>query len=298
MSTATGASISEALRLVRELISSYRSDESMSLADQRASMDAAPQPLPDGVRVEEVTAGGVPGRVLTPCDAMPGRSLLFLHGGGYRAGSSRSHLRLAGLIASATRAMCLSVDYRLAPEHPHPAAIEDAVTAFQWLQERSGVPTLVCGDSAGGGLALALLVHLRDRGADLPAGAALLAPWLDLTCSGASFTELAAEDVMLDGEALRASAAEYAGNRTLDPAVSPLFADLTGLPAICVQVGGADLLRDDAVRLAARAASAGVDITLEVAPGLPHVYHAFAGLLPDADAAIERIGGWLDRVLG
>lgn len=284
--------------MVRELIVSFHSDVEVSLADVRKAMDESPQPLPDGIGVEEVDLGSVAGLLLTPPRTAPGRTMLFLHGGGYRAGSPRSHLRLAGLIAAATRASSLSIDYRLAPEHPCPAAIEDAAVAYRWLQERSGTPSLVCGDSAGGGLALALLAHLRDTGEELPGGAALLAPWVDLTCSGTSFTDPGVEDVMLDGDGLRASAAEYAGGRALeDSAVSPLFADLRGLPPLLVQVGGADLLRDDAVRLAGRAAAAGVGVTLEVEPELPHVYHVFAGLLPDANAAIERIGSWLERVV-
>ena len=254
-------------------------------------MDATPQPLPDGVRVEVLDAIGVAGRLLLPPDAVPDRTVLFLHGGGYRVGSSQSHLRLAALIAGTTRAACLSVDYRLAPEHPCPAALDDAEAGYHWFRDRSGAPALVCGDSAGGGLALALLIRLRDRGEEMPAGAALLAPWLDLTCGGPSFTDLAGEDLMLDGPSLRDSARQYAGSLSLeDPMVSPLFADLAGLPPLLLQVGGADLLRDDSVRAAAKAATAGVGITLEVAPGLPHVYQGFAGLLPDADAAIGRVG--------
>lgn len=262
-------------------------------------MDSHPQPLPPGTAVEAVKAGGVTCEWLTHERAVPGRAILFLHGGGYQTGSPRSHRRLAALVAASWQASCLTVDYRLAPEHPCPAAVEDTIAAYLWLLAH-GTPAdtvVMAGDSAGAGLVVATLLALKARSAPRPAAAALLAPWVDLELSGDSMRTCRETDFILTEDHLRAAAAAYAGSRRLDdPLVSPLKGDLTGLPPLLAQVGDADLLLDDAVRLVARARGAGVDATLDVWPGMPHVFQAFAGLLPDADAAVDEIGDWLRAV--
>jgi acetyl esterase/lipase len=290
--------MAKGIDVVRELVTANRGAEPPSLADARAAMDAHPQPVPDGTTVVAVDAGGVPGEWLRRPDGVPGRVVLFLHGGGYVTGSRRSHRRLAAMIGQAGAADVLSIDYRLAPEHPCPAGLDDALAAYGWLRSQGLADIVLAGDSAGGGLALATALEARHRSLAVPAALVLLAPWLDLTLAGASVTSRAADDFMLDAAELRLSAAAYAGALPLDdPRVSPLGADLTGLPPVLVQVGDADLLLDDAVRIAERARGAGVDISLDVAAQMPHVYQAFAGLVPQADAAIARIGEWLEEVL-
>lgn len=263
--------------------------EPLTRAERRAQMDSFPQPLPGGVRLL--------GELLTVDDARPDVVVLYLHGGGYEIGSPRSHRRLAAMVCRSARADGLLVDYRLAPEDPCPAAVDDAVDACRHLQ-RDGRRVIIAGDSAGGGLALATLLVLRYAGDPLPAAAVLLAPWVDLTCSGPSMRTRADRDFILDEAGLRAAAASYAGDRPLDdPVVSPLFADLSGLPPLLVEVGDDDMLLDDATRLAERSVAAGVDTTLEVVPEMPHVFHAFDVLLPEAATAFDRIAQWLDRLL-
>lgn len=285
---------SSSLEVVRAILEAAASDAPASLDEVRARMESYPQPLPDGTTMEPVDVGGVPAELLRTRGAVSGRAVLFLHGGGYRTGSPRSHRRLAALIGASARADVLNVEYGLAPEHPCPAGLDDAITAYEWLRWSGAADVILAGDSAGGGLALAVLLALRDAGAPLPAGAVLMAPWLDLTLSGSSVESLADVDLMLSADSLRDAAASYAAELPLeDPRVSPLFGRLEGLPPMLVQVGGVDILRDDSVRLAERA-----PVTLEVEADLPHVYQGFAGILPEADRAIERIGAWIEEVVG
>jgi epsilon-lactone hydrolase len=253
-------------------------------------------PLPDDVRVSEMNAGGVPAHWLTAPGADAGRVLLFLHGGGFELGSVRSDGELAARLGRASGMRVLFPEYRLAPEHPFPAAIDDALAAWRWLrtdQEVSASSIAVAGDSAGGGLAVALLVASRDAGEALPAAAALMSPTVDLTSSGDSMTERAAQDPVSTPAMLRRFAAEYlAGADPKTPLASPLFASLSGLPPLLIQVGTADVLLSDAERLAAAAAEAGVDVMLEIGEGLPHVYQLLLGT-PEAAEATERIGKFL-----
>jgi epsilon-lactone hydrolase len=259
-------------------------------------------PVPDDVQVTDVDAGGVPAHWLTAPGTDPGRVLLFLHGGGYELGSVRSDGELAARLGRASGMRVLFPEYRLAPEHPFPAAIDDALTAWHWLradQDLSAASIAVAGDSAGGGLATALLVATRDAGQPLPAAAVLMSPTVDLTSSGASMTERADQDPISTPAMLRQFAADYlAGADPKTPLASPLFASLAGLPPLLIQVGTADLLLSDAERLAAAADQAGVDVTLEIGEGLPHVYQLLLGT-PEAAEATEQIGKFLRaRVLG
>jgi epsilon-lactone hydrolase len=253
-------------------------------------------PVPDDVLVTEVTAGGIPAHWLAAPGADTGRVLLFLHGGGYELGSLRSDGELAARLGRASGMRVLFPEYRLAPEHPFPAAIDDVLAAWRWLradQDLGASSMAVAGDSAGGGLAVALLVALRDAGEALPAAATLMSPTVDLTSSGASMTERVDQDPFSTPALLRQLASGYlAGADPKTPLASPLFASLAGLPPLLIQVGTADLLLSDSERLAAAAADAGVDVTLEIGEGLPHVYPILLGT-PEAAEATERIGQFL-----
>jgi monoterpene epsilon-lactone hydrolase len=253
-------------------------------------------PVPDDVLVTDVIAGGVPAHWLTAPGTDPGRVLLFLHGGGFELGSVRSDGELAARLGRAAGMRVLFPEYRLAPEHPFPAALDDVLAAWHWLRTDQGLSAAslaVAGDSAGGGLAVALLVATRDAGEELPAAAVLMSPTVDLTSSGASMTERADQDPISTPAMLRQFAADYlAGADPKTPLASPLFASLTGLPPLLIQVGTADLLLSDSERLAAAATHAGVDVTLQIGEGLPHVYQLLLGT-PEAAQATEQIGKFL-----
>jgi monoterpene epsilon-lactone hydrolase len=253
-------------------------------------------PVPDDVQVSDVTAGGVPAHWLTPPGADAGRVLLFLHGGGFELGSVRSDGELAARLGRASGMRVLFPEYRLAPEHPFPAAIDDVLAAWRWLCTDQGLSPgslAVSGDSAGGGLAVSLLVATRDAGEALPAAAVLMSPTVDLTSSGASMTERAGQDPVSTPAMLRQFAADYlAGADPRTPLASPLFAALAGLPPLLIQVGTADVLLSDSERLAAAATAAGVDVTLQVGEGLPHVYQITPGT-PEAVQAVEQSGKFL-----
>ena len=269
-----------------------------TLAERRANFTPAgrPHPIPDDVVVTEVAAGGVPAHWLAAPGTDPGRVLLFLHGGGFQFGSLRSDGELAARLGRASGTRVLFPEYRLAPEHPFPAAIDDVLAAWRWLradQDLAARSMAVVGDSAGGGLAVALLVALRDAGEPVPAAAVLMSPTVDLTSSGASMTERADQDPVSTPEMLRQFASDYlAGADPRTPLASPLFAALAGLPPLLVQVGTADLLLSDSERLATAAADAGVDVTLQIGDGLPHVYQLQVGT-PEAAQATEQTGKFL-----
>jgi monoterpene epsilon-lactone hydrolase len=268
------------------------------LDERRATFAPAGRlhPVPDDVLVTEVTAGGVPAHWLDAPGADTGRVLLFLHGGGYEFGSLRSDGELAARLGRASGMRVLFPEYRLAPEHPFPAAIDDVLAASRWLRTDQGLDPgslAVAGASAGGGLAVALLVATRDAGEAVPAAAVLMSPTVDLTSSGASMTERVDQDPISTPALLRQLASDYlAGADPTTPLASPLFASLAGLPPLLVQVGTADLLLSDAERLAEAAAEAGVDVTLEVGEGLPHVYPIMLGT-PEAAEATEQSGTFL-----
>jgi epsilon-lactone hydrolase len=290
---------------MRELIEGFRDQRRSAassapppLAERRAAFLPAGRfvPVPGDVLVEEVSAGGVPAHWLTAPGADPGRVLLFLHGGGFQLGSLRSDGELAARLGRASGMRVLFPEYRLAPEHPFPAAVDDVLAAWHWLRagrQLSAGSIAVAGDSAGGGLAVALLVAARDASEDRPAAAVLMSPTVDLTGSGDSMTDRVDQDPFSTPAMLRQFAADYlAGADPATPLASPLFASLTGLPPLLIQVGTADLLLSDAERLAAAAAEAGAEVSLEVGAGLPHVYQLLLGT-PEAAAATGRIGQFL-----
>jgi epsilon-lactone hydrolase len=289
------AMASEELRTVRDMLSAVDLDR-LTVTERRAATESIASQPPRGTSVDQVDAGGVPAEWVVAAGAGSDRVVLYLHGGAYQIGSPATLRHMVGLLSGAARARVLSVDYRLAPEHPFPAAVDDAVTAYRWLLAAGTDPAVIAlaGDSAGGGLALGTLVALRDAGEPMPAAAVVLSPWTDLALTGASLRTRAAVDVMIKPAGMAETAAAYlAGQDPRHPYASPLYADLHGLPPVLIHVGDAEVILDDSTRFAARARDHGVDVTLEVWDEMPHVWHAFAGLLPEADQAIERIGGWL-----
>ena len=269
-----------------------------TVAQERAGFAPAGtvHPLPGDVVVTEVTAGGVPAHWLDAPGADARRVLVFLHGGGFQFGSLASDGELAARLGRAGGMRVLFPEYRLAPEHPFPAAIDDVLAVWHWLREDQGTHArsiAVAGDSAGGGLAVALLVATRDAREALPAAAVLMSPTVDLTGSGTSMTDRVDQDPISTPALLSRLASDYLdGADPRTPLASPLFASLSGLPPILVQVGTADLLFSDAERLALAASDAGVDVRLEIGEGLPHVYQLMLGT-PEAAEATSRIGRFL-----
>jgi acetyl esterase/lipase len=274
-----------------------------SLADERAAMEAMADvgALADGVDVEAADAGGVGAEWIRPASARTDRQFVYYHGGGYALGSLHSHRNFLSHLATACRAPILSVDYGLAPEHPFPAGLDDGVSALGWAidQAGAGVKTIIGGDSAGGGLTLAVLLKVRDGGGTLPDATALFSPWTDLTASGDSITSRADADPMLSADSFDEGVARYLQGAVepADPLASPLFGDHAGLPPTYISVGDAEIILDDSTRLATRMGDAGVDVKIVVADEMFHVYPALAGVMPESDEAIADIANWLDATL-
>ena len=260
---------------------------------------AAAYPMPDGVKVTSAVVAGRPVEVIEPSACVAGRTVLYLHGGGYVLGSPATVRALAARVATAAQATAHTIDYRLAPEHPYPAATADVVAAYEDLVNQAHDPACmaVAGDSAGGGLVVSALVAIRDRGLPLPAAAVCISPWVDLTLSSAS-VQSSPGDPECQPAFLGVMAAYYlAGQQADAPQASPLYADLAGLPPFLIQVGQVEGLLDDSVGLAERLTAAGVSVMLEQWDGMIHVWHRYAPRLAEAVEAIDRIGLWLDERL-
>lgn len=274
------------------------------LAERRSAIDglAALLGTAVGTSTEDVDADGVPARWVHPERSNgDGRAVLWLHGGGYNIGSRDSHTPAASHLAAALGAPVLVADYRLAPEHPHPAALEDATTVWRWLTGSGWAADAlgVAGDSAGGGLALALAVTLRDAGDAAPGALALLCPWVDLTGASTIDPDRAAADIVLSADLLEAWAATYADATPLtDPAISPIGADLHGLPPMLIHAGGRDILCDQAMALATAAERAGGTVDLVVDDDMIHAWHIFAGAFPEAGDSLGDVAAWLGQRLG
>jgi acetyl esterase/lipase len=229
------------------------------------------------------------------------RVILYLHGGAYFLPYVNSHRDIAARLGRIAQMRALLVDYRLAPEDPYPAALQDATAAYQWLLTEGYQPIdiAICGDSSGGGLALAVLLRLRDMDITFPAAVVCICPWTDLNGSGASMVSNANVDFINHPVHMKTNARYYAGDHDLNnPYISPLFADLTSIPPLLIQAASRDVLLDDATQLAERARSVGVDVTLQVWPGMMHIFQLGAGFVPEARKAVENIAGFLRQHVG
>ena len=275
-----GSGVNEQRRLLRELVSA--------------------QPLPAEVTVTAAALGGVPTAEITVDGIEPRHVVLYFHGGVYVIGDAFLAAELASQVGRRTQAKVISVDYRLAPEHPYPAAVDDALAAYEALLQTGIAPSDIAfaGESAGGGLAIATMFNARDHGLPLPAAAFLMSPYVDLTLAGTTMQTKSEVDPLLSRELLEPRVADYiSGQDAASGLISPLFADLSGLPPLIIQAGTHEVLLDDAVRLAGQAATSDVEVTLDVTPGVPHVFQAYHAILDEAAAALDRAGQFLSAHL-
>lgn len=281
--------------MYRRGIGSFLQEPDAPLDERRAAMERVDKlPRPRRVEYTDTEIGDIPAIVATPTKVPVERHVLYLHGGGYVVGSAKTHIAMCARLAKRARAEATAIDYRLAPENPYPAAIDDCVAAYTALIERVDPRSVtIAGDSAGGGAALATLCALRDAGAPLPAAAYLISPWTDLTGSGDSVRTLADVDPMIDASWLTDVGREYAGVLPLDHhGVSPLFADLSGLPPMLVQVGSDEVLLSDSTRLVERVRAAGGSIDLDVHPGMWHVFQMMPGM-PEATTSLTEAAAYI-----
>jgi acetyl esterase/lipase len=258
------------------------------------------QPLPPDVTVTAAALGGVPTAEITIDGIEPRHVVLYFHGGVYVLGDAFQAAGLASQVGRRTRAKVISVDYRLAPEHPYPAAVDDALAAYEALLGNGTAPSdiVFAGESAGGGLAVATLVNARDHGLSLPAAAFVMSPYADLTLAGATMDAKREVDVLMSRENLQSRVSDYtSGHDAALGLISPVFADLSGLPPLIIQAGTHEVLLDDAVRLARQAAIADVEVTLDVTPRVPHVFQSFSAILDEGAAALDRAGQFLSAHL-
>jgi monoterpene epsilon-lactone hydrolase len=272
------------------------------VAAQRRSLRAAvsAQPLPADVTVTAAALGGIPTAEITVDRIEPRHVVLYFHGGVYVIGDAFLAADLASQVGRRTGAKVISVDYRLAPEHPYPAAVDDALAAYEALLNNGTAPSdiVFAGESAGGGLAVVTLVNARDHGLPLPAAAFVMSPYADLTLAGTTMETKREVDPLFTRELLQARVTDYtAGQDASHGLISPIFADLSGLPPLIIQAGSHELLLDDAVRLAGQAAAADVEVTLDITPGVPHVFQAYHPILDEAAAALDRAGQFLSSQL-
>jgi acetyl esterase/lipase len=258
------------------------------------------QPLPPDVTVTAAELGGVPTAEITIDGIEPRHVVLYFRGGVYVISDAFLAAGLASEVGRRMQAKVISVDYRLAPEHPYPAAVDDALAAYEALLA-SGIAAsdiAFAGESAGGGLAIATMVNARDHGLDLPAAAYVMSPYVDLTLAGTSMETKGDLDPLLSRELLEPRVADYVqGQDAALGLISPVFADLSGLPPVIIQAGSNEVLLDDAVRLAQQAAAADVEVTLEITPGVPHVFQGFAAMLDEGAAALDRAGQFVSAHL-
>jgi monoterpene epsilon-lactone hydrolase len=275
-----GSDVNEQRRLLRELLSA--------------------QPLPADVTVTAAALGGVPTAEITVDGIEPRHVVLYFHAGVYAMGDASLAADLASQVGRRTEAKVISVDYQLAPEHPYPAAVDDALAAYGALLDNGIAPSDIAfaGESAGGGLAVATLVNARDHGLPLPAAAFVMSPYADLTLAGTTMETKREVDPLMSREALQPRVTDYAaGQDAALGLISPIFADLSGLPPLIIQAGTHEVLLDDAVRLARQAATADVEVTLDITPRVPHVFQAYYPILDEAAAALDRAGQFLSAHL-
>ncbi len=286
--------LSGTMKSVKPIITGLR------ISEQRKGMNLLQyiHPKPKDVRIKEAEDCPLPGKWAIPQNRTPGKAVLYTHGGAYVYGSPSTHEVIISRLAEKSGVAVFAYDYRLAPEHPFPAALEDAVTAFDYLLQQGFGPRdiVLCGDSAGGGLTLALALLLRDRGRELPAALAVISPWTDLTESGDSHYRNAALDPLISSEELREDALLYAGKEELrNPYISPLYGDYTGFPPVLIHVGTNEVLLDDSRNLALEMDKQGVDVDIDIYEGMWHVWHMYD--VPEARAAINKMVWFLQTAL-
>jgi monoterpene epsilon-lactone hydrolase len=281
------------LNKVLELLKSQPRNPNATVAQMRAGMEKVSERVARDVTCEGVRIGDLGAEWIVPPEAAADRVILYLHGGGYVMGSIATHRATVARIARAAKARALAIEYRLAPEHQFPAAVDDALAAYKWLLAQRYKPgkIVIAGDSAGGGLTLATLLAIRDAKAPMAAAGVAISPWADLEGTGDSHKTRAHRDTMVGGANLGPMAKHYIGNQDpKHPLASPIHADYRGLPPLLIQVGDAETLLDDSNRVAARAKEHGVTVELEVWDDMVHVWHAFAKILPEGQQAIDKIG--------
>jgi acetyl esterase/lipase len=277
-------------------------DENTSVAAFRQSCEEGAKrfgKIPDDLTVSPVSIEGIAAEWLRSSGAPRDKVILFCHGGGYVSGSCADHRVHAAKVVRGSGIAALLFEYRLAPEHPYPAAIEDSVTVYRWLlnQGTAASNIVMAGDSAGGGLCLATLLTLRDRGLPLPAAAVAVSPWTDLKCSGASYRTNAGVCLSPKNSWTIFSQYYVAGNDPALPYISPLYGELGGLPPLLIYAGGDEILLDDAVRFAEKATRAGVDVTLQVVEGMMHCFPFLPPVIPEAKAAMKEICAFIRKHL-
>ena len=288
------------LEKVIELLTSRERPENPTVEDSREGFEKMMRVVggktPASVR--QVDAGGVPSELVSAGGASEDTATLYLHGGGYVIGSPKTHREFARRLSAASQAHVLVIDYRLAPESPFPAPVEDAVSVYRWLLDEGYAPEriAIAGDSAGGGLTAATLVSIRDQGLPLPACGVCLSPWVDMEGIGDSMTSRADRDPMVQKEGLVGMAGVYLADADpRSPLAAPMYADLEGLPPLLIQVGASETLFDDAVRLDEKARAAGVETTFEEWDDMIHVWHIFAPMLDEGQKAIERMAEFMQE---
>ena len=286
------------LEKVIELLTTRERPENPTIEDSRAGFEKLARVVGGNTPadVQQVDAGGVPSELVSADQASDSTVVLYLHGGGYVIGSPRTHREFARRLSTASQAQVLVIDYRLAPENPFPAPVEDAVSAYRWLLDEGYLPEriAIAGDSAGGGLTAATLVSIRDQGLPLPACGVCLSPWVDMEGIGDSMTSRADRDPMVQKEGLVGMAGLYLADADpRSPLAAPMYADLVGLPPLLIQVGASETLFDDAIRLDEKARAAGVETTFEEWDDMIHVWHIFAPMLDEGQQAIERMAEFM-----
>ncbi|MBY8985939.1 MAG: alpha/beta hydrolase [Candidatus Lokiarchaeota archaeon] len=296
--------VSEGMKRVIDLLKQQNEqDTKKRIEDGRKAMEqmAQMEKFPKDVNFDEINVNGIPSLWISTPEVVKEHVVLYLHGGGYVEGSRNTHKGLGYRISQVSKSRILLIDYRLAPENPYPAALEDSVAAYRWLIDIEGINPkniVISGDSAGGGLTAATILKLRDTGVELPAGGVLLSPWTDLDITGDSVRTKRRIDPFIDAGGLFFMANLYAGDEDLkNPYISPLYADLMGLPPLLIQVGSAEVILDDSTRFAEKAKSAGVDVTLEIWEDMVHVFQAFALWAPEGEQAIEKIGEFIQKLM-
>jgi monoterpene epsilon-lactone hydrolase len=287
-------------RILTKYLIASKFNPNMTIDEMRRGMESRTKlaNLPRKTKIEKVSFNGISAEWICAKEAHEGRVILYLHGGGYNIGSPNTHRELAAHISMASGAKVLLPDYRLAPEHPFPSALEDATSAYRWLLDTglTGGDISIAGDSSGGGLSIATSISLRDAGEPSPASIVCISPWTDLEMSGNSIKTHAEIDPMLNLQSLKIMASNYIGDGDpRSPLISPIHADLKGISPLLIHVGSDEMLLDDSTRIAEKAKSAEVDVTIKIYDQMWHAWHLNVRLMPEAKNAIKELGSFIRK---